>query len=62
MINSILALKILIIFVEPCFSHMLVSVKIEYQFMTRTEAKNESCFVAVSFIYFLRINSMQIKS
>ena len=43
MINSFLVYNILIIFVEPCFRHMLLSVKIEHQFMTRTEAKNEYC-------------------
>jgi len=43
MLNSFIAYKILVIYVEPCFSHMLLSVKIEHQFMTRTEAKNESC-------------------
>ena len=43
MLNSLLASKILVIFVEPCFSHRLLSVKFEHQFMVRTEAKNESC-------------------
>ena len=43
MLNSLLASKILVIFVEPCFSHRLLYVKFEHQFMVRTEATNESC-------------------
>jgi hypothetical protein len=42
MLNSFPTYEILVIFVEPCFSHMLLSVKFEHQFMTRTEAKNKS--------------------
>jgi hypothetical protein len=43
MLNSFLAKEILEIYVEPCFSHIVLSIKFEHQFITRIEAKNESC-------------------
>ena len=60
MINSFLAYKTLILFVKPCFGYIFLSVKFENQLMSIRETNNESCYIAVCFVYFLRMNSVWI--